>query len=185
MVFFLAVLFIAVSPGKSDAKLSDAEIERVSKLDGHVRSLYSIEGVFVTVEHLNEYLKAIGLTEDQLKTDVELKLRLAGVKVSTIKEWLTSKDNARLYVNIATIGNEYTTSWGVRLHLYQTVSLERPPHEKISASTWISASIGRCGKSELKESAIDSLKTLTDRFLNDYFTANPKQVSSLPEGRSE
>jgi hypothetical protein len=42
----------------------------------------------VVVESLTSDIEADGLRKDSIKTDVELKLRLAGIKVLTEKEFL-------------------------------------------------------------------------------------------------
>ncbi len=49
-------------------------------------SLRGIPGVYVLIEHLNPDAESDGLTRTQLRTDVELKLRLAGIKVFTREE---------------------------------------------------------------------------------------------------
>ena len=49
----------------------------------NIGSLKGIKGLRVTVETLNPSIEADGLREYQIRTDVELKLRLAGIKVLT------------------------------------------------------------------------------------------------------
>ena len=51
--------------------------------DLHKESLRGVKGMKVLIEHLElgDRTSQIGLTESQIQTDVELKLRLAGITV--------------------------------------------------------------------------------------------------------
>ena len=69
--------------------------------------------------------KVKGLTEDILRTDVELKLRLAGIKILSIEEQLKTLGMPWLYLNIntLTLPSGVLFSWTVFLHLRQEVDL--------------------------------------------------------------
>ena len=66
--------------GADDSAL-EKERARVKALDHSIASLCGLEGVGVVIEGLPGETTQAGLTENQLKTDIELKLRLAGIKV--------------------------------------------------------------------------------------------------------
>ena len=51
-----------------------------------VQSLKGIQGIAVLVEPLGSDVEAVGLHTSDIQTDVELKLRLAGIKVLTLGE---------------------------------------------------------------------------------------------------
>jgi hypothetical protein len=54
--------------------------------DSEAESLRGISGVYVLVENLSDEARRDGLNEQDIQTDVGLKLRLAGVKVLTEAE---------------------------------------------------------------------------------------------------
>jgi hypothetical protein len=156
--------------------IPDAELDRVEKLSSEVKSLYGVKGIYVLVEELHEGAKTTGLTEKQLTTDIELKLRLAGIKVNTRKEAIASNGRPYLLVNITAVGDEYGYSYFVSLEFKQTVHLERKSKLLIvAATTWGRGRVGSRSKSQLKGGIRDSVKDKVDLFLNDYLTANPKK----------
>lgn len=84
----LLVLFLLISPC---AYAQD---------DFQIESLRGLKGVLVLVEALKPEIEADGLRRDSIQTDVELKLRLAGIKVLTEEECLKEPGCPWLYVYI-------------------------------------------------------------------------------------
>jgi hypothetical protein len=68
--------------------ISSSHISAASDEELAVASLQSLPGIFVVVEDLSPELAESGVSEDQLKADVEEKLRGAGVKVLSLTEYL-------------------------------------------------------------------------------------------------
>ena len=64
-----------------------------------IRSLKDVSAVYVMVEDLDDDDKALELILETIQTDVELKLRLAGIRVMTKEEFLKSS-SPYLYVNV-------------------------------------------------------------------------------------
>ena len=118
-----------------------------------------------------------GLTDEQLQMDIELKLRLAGIKVNSHMEWLASKDKALIYVNVNANGNNITPSisYSISVKLNQTVTLARSPYVTINGIVWDRDSVGKQPKSRFKAAARRSVNDFMDEFINDYLTANPKK----------
>lgn len=71
-------------------------------LSDDAESLKGLKAVWVVIEELPETLKSkAGLTKEQLQTDVELKLRLAGIRVVPgLSEGYHIPGQPYLYVNI-------------------------------------------------------------------------------------
>jgi hypothetical protein len=69
----LPLVLVTVRPAAADDVLSR-------------QTLRGISGISVVVENLKEQARQGGLHEEDIRTDVELKLRLAGVKVLTAPE---------------------------------------------------------------------------------------------------
>ena len=141
-----------------------------------IESLRGLTGVFVAVEKLDKEIKGqLPFDEDQIRVDVELKLRIAGIKVLSEEERLKSLGNSYLYVNL----NAYlipeidTICYALNIFLQQTVYLERHLKGHPSAMTWWNGSVGAVGKNWASKIR-DSIKDKIDRFINDYLSVNPK-----------
>jgi hypothetical protein len=75
-IFLSAVFLIVLTSPSVQAQNPDAAILR------------GISAVGVLIEGLPDGAKVLGLSEDMIKTDVELKLRLAGMRVTTMEDAL-------------------------------------------------------------------------------------------------
>ncbi len=161
---------------KTKAEL-EAELKRIYKLPLEVQSLAGVKDIYVLLAPLKEDAKYAGLTEEQLQTDVELKLRLAGIKVNTKEEFLASEDMAHVYVRCGTSSNKDIPSipYTVSVSLGQTVQLRRSPNVSVSGTTWETGFVGLCPKGKFQEITRQVVKNQMDEFINDYLTANPKK----------
>ncbi len=185
---FLTVLLLAAistigisqdkqsQPAEID-KAAIAELERTYKLRVDARSLIGVKSIYVLVEGLKEDAKSAGLTEEQLKTDIELKLQLAGIKVNSREESLASKDGAHIYVNINTFGDKGSPfiMYHASLVFTQRVTVLRSPFTTVFGTTWSKGAVGIRSRSKFPETAQQAVKELVDIFLNNYLTANPKK----------
>jgi len=64
------------------------------------KALVGLKGVEVGVENVNPQAERLGLTAALIKTDIELRLRKAGVKVLTAEEKFDTPGMPWLYVNL-------------------------------------------------------------------------------------
>jgi hypothetical protein len=94
------------------------------------RSLRGIQGIRVVIENMDPMAERHGLTATQVRTDVELRLRQAGIRVLTFDErdYLGSGDPF-LYININTVFGDGTTAglvmYSIGVELMQVVWLQR------------------------------------------------------------
>ena len=140
-------------------------------------TLKGIKGVGVLVDVLEPDIEKDGLHRSSIQTDVELKLRMAGIKVLTEEE--TSKEPGAPYVRVSVF-----TSIRADLELYvftihvalrQLVDLSRDPEIGCVVDTWSSGgSIGTVGSANVA-SLRDNVKDHVDGFINDYLAENPKE----------
>ncbi len=166
----LAIFFYFLfSPGKSFS-LSSME------------SLKGLRGVEVLIEELNPDLENFNLAMIQIQSDVESKLRKAGVKV------LSKEENEKiqplrkpyLYIKISSYTlslRKESIAFNVGMALNQEVVLRGYPDSKSKcfyAPTWYTSSVGAAGRKNILE-VIDVVEDLTDKFINAYLTANPKE----------
>jgi len=135
-----------------------------------------LKGVYVLVERLAPEVEKLGLTKEQLQTDVELQLRRNGIRVLFRKEWLLTSGSSCLYVNVNIITSEDNpnVAYNISLELKQDVFLVRDPTKMCYAATWTAGSTGTVGKSNITNIR-KSVKNKVDIFSNDYLAANPKK----------
>lgn len=121
----------------------------------------------VFVESLHSDATDYGLTKSQIRNDVELKLRLAGIAVA-------ENVSPFLYVNVNVL---YAAP--IECHVYN-VSLSF--HQRVTtstgelvrdAATWDKSQLGLIGKKGMPEAVRRVLKDITDQFLIEYLKANP------------
>jgi hypothetical protein len=137
------------------------------------KSLKGLTGVAVVVEDLQPDAEKSGLSGDQIQTDVELRLRLAGIKVLTQEQMLASPGTPFLEVNLNTLTRQETYSYSLEVRLHQGVSLERNPRISLPAVTW---EAGAVGFAELTKSdqIRNHIKDYVDKFINAWLSVNPK-----------
>ena len=146
-------------------------------------SLHGLRGVQVLVEDLKPDARVAGLSKSKLQTQVELRLRRAGVPVLSEEESFKDARSPYLYINVATIADSNFSTYGyiVVLQLNQTVSLLIDAQGKnievrAVATTWTAQ--GRYGslrRSQLEATVRRALDQMVDKFANDYLASNPKR----------
>ena len=140
-------------------------------------TLVGLTGVYVLVEHVADEAQRDGLDTLQVRTDVEVKLRQAGIRVLSKEEWLSTAGAPYFYVDISTTKNPLGVyAFIVRVELNQWVTLVRPPsQQRLLAATWSTPGVlGMVGSKKLV-SLRDNVRDQTDQFINAYLAANPKR----------
>ena len=137
-------------------------------------SLKGIKALRVVVEDLKPEIENDGLLKRTIQTDVELKLRLAGIKVIDNSD--LNEGNSFIYVNanILKSSNNNFYTYNISVNLKQDVFLARNNKLCFGVITWNSQSIGLIDKGELPEIRQD-IKDHMDVFINDYLEMNPKE----------
>lgn len=127
-------------------------------------TLHGLSGFHVIVEGLPAEAEHAGVSKKQLQTDIELKLRLAGIKVLTREEALDTIGVPLLYVNINTTtgGQPYGVSF--KVEVLQEASLVRDPTIKQSMTTWSIDSVRLAGSNQLNYYIRSHVKDLMDIF---------------------
>lgn len=144
-------------------------------MDAH--TLKDLPGVRVVVERFRSAAEDAGFDKQTFQTDVELKLRMAGIKA------VEGTDLPLLYLNVNTLHRESNrnAAYSVSLELLQFVLLEsqlRSDPEKSSealatsttmATTWSTGSLGLGSVADVRASVRDQV----DMFINDWLAVNP------------
>jgi hypothetical protein len=139
-------------------------------------TLRGLSGVGVLVEQLAPEIEREGLIKNQLQIEVELKLKMAGIKVLTKEECLKTPGEPYLYVNV-NVNIAKTESdiypYSIDVLLMQKVSLLRDPKQTTYAVTWSTGGVGSIEKSILSQLRT-SVEEMVDLFIKTYLSENPK-----------
>jgi hypothetical protein len=135
-------------------------------------SLRGLKGIYVLVEHLNKDLIKDGLNTDTIKTDVEQKLRLAGIGILSRDDFFKELGYPYLYIDANALKLQrggYV--YNIDVALMQAVILERF-FVRLQAQTWSREDLGATPR---LDTIRDSIEILVDQFINAYLSANPKK----------
>ena len=161
---YLVILFVSFF-------FADAVAQLVSARE----SLRGLDGVSVVVEELNSDARRGGISESQLETDTELRLRRNGVRV-------TQPTFPYLYVRVIALrdttvsGRELGYSTAIEVSLMELAVLIREPLHTVAARTWRKVGlISSADSSSFRRRVREQIQDLVDQFSNDYLAMNPKQ----------
>ena len=134
--------------------------------------LRGISFVWVLIESLGPEEANIGLADDAVRRDVELRLRSAGLRVISPEEAkkIAVKDNTFLYVNVAVTSDGLTAT--VLAQFGQAAYLLRNSSPIGTAFTWTDVStLSRPSPDSVRS----EIKDLVDKLLNEWLKQKPTQ----------
>lgn len=138
--------------------------------DPRAPTLKGISAVYVVIPDLPESAKLLGLTKDEIRTDVELKLRLAGVRVVPEEEGVKLPGGPFLAVLFSLPSS--ATAAAIDISLCQDTRLVRNSEFAPSSITWHTAqAVGNPTGQGIR----NTVKDLVDAFLNAWLSVNPKK----------
>ena len=145
-------------------------------------SLEGLKGVEVIVEELKSELEDLNLTPSQIQKEVEGKLQNAGIQVLSKEENEKIQPLRKPYLYIKV--NSYKLPWKrssfafcIEIALNQEVKLRGNPELKKTifySPTWYKSEVGGVTGKDITE-IIEVVKSLTEKFISAYQTANSKQ----------
>ena len=137
-------------------------------------SLQGLRGVEVVIESLRLDAQADGLSQEAIRTAVELILRSKGIRVLTQSESLSTPAAPYLYVKVSTYNHSSDLyAYAVTVDVMQKVSLAQRPQHMMSATTWERGAVGTTGHSNIRM-VIDSVESKVKEFASDFLAANPR-----------
>jgi len=142
--------------------------------------MMGLRGIEVVVKDITPDAERDGLKSDRIKTEVDLRLREAGIKVPTESEILKIPDFALLTINVDLEKNRTLEpyNYSIEINLYKHVILN--PHDETGVveydqiKVWSSGLTGSIPRSDLKNSIQKDVVYLVDKMINAYLAANPK-----------
>ena len=132
-------------------------------------TLRGINSVSVLVEDLDADEVRDGLTKDQIQTDVELRLRKAGINV-------VPQGSPTLYIDANLLKDTNLYIYDCSVALEQFVTVETNGVSTI-APTWSGATTGRVGSSNMPRAIRNTVGDLVDKSLNAYLSVNPPKMT--------
>ncbi len=138
-------------------------------------ALRGLPGVYVMAENpLEEEAVRGGLSKDTIRSDVELKLRQAGIRVLSTDEWEQARGKPYLQVwpKVLKGGVLGGYIYHISVEFKQHVSLVRSPGILVFGSTWSAEHMGYTP--DLKDIR-DRTQALIDKFIDAYLSVNPKK----------
>ncbi len=138
-------------------------------------ALRGLSGVYVMPENpLEEDAIRGGLSQDNIRAEVEQKLRLAGIRVLSKEEW--EQEQGRPYLQVWPKVLKGGVLGGYMYHITvefkQYVSLVRSPSVQVFGATWSTEHMGYTP--ELRDIR-DRMKDRIDKFIDAYLSVNPKK----------
>ncbi|HBC47090.1 MAG TPA: hypothetical protein DEO84_12260 [candidate division Zixibacteria bacterium] len=142
-------------------------------------SLKGLDSIFVQIDPLPSYIDGYETYTNQIRTDTELKLRLAGINVVTSAGDIPpgglalNRDGATLYLSFTFLGNKSSDvlTYSMELQIWHWVSLMRNIDIGSPAITW---SCGGIGTQSIPEDLRRQAKDMVEIFINAYLSVNPK-----------
>ena len=147
-------------------------------------TLRGLGGVGVLVADLRSDLEHAGLPRQQLQTDIEVRLRQAGIRVLAPEERPLVPRAPYLYVSVvASLASDTVQAlivYGIQVEVRQNVVLDTTPALVYDATTWSTplyvGSVGRVNMSQIRETVSEQV----DPFINAYLSVNARPTGSPP-----
>jgi hypothetical protein len=143
-------------------------------------TLRGIKSMIVIIEDIRAKAENAGINKDMIRKDVELKLRMAGIKVVPKKE-VSESSHLYVYTNIVKRGLAAFV-FEVDIAFKQIVFLKRKPDLSCYAVTWDKRSASVVSETKMVRKVQDTVNHLVDEFIEDYLSVNPIQPSK-PKGK--
>jgi hypothetical protein len=140
-------------------------------------SLRGIKQIFIFVQPIDFELEQLGLTEDQILTAVQLKLRMAGIIPLSEEEARKTPDCLVLMIFLAGSepDGENIFPYAVSLGVSQSIFLTRDESIKSVGLTWGCGPITGVMETGQGEQFRNRIKDLVDSFNYAWLSANPQR----------
>jgi len=136
-----------------------------------IASLHGLTEIIVVIERISPDIERQEISQSQIKFDVELRLRKAGINILSKAESISIP--GYLVINIGITDLPGGVLYSCELSLIQDVRLERNPSMLLQAITWSTGHSGIIGSEKIKNIR-QHIGDSVDSFINDYLSVNQK-----------
>lgn len=139
-------------------------------------TLQGFDSMLIMVGELEPEIEKAGLTVDQLQTDVELKLQIAGIKLLSATECHLEFGRPYLSVNVTVLNIEDVAGYVylVNISFFQKATMVREWNKNVS--TW---STGYLGFTPHLIGIRNNVKDQVDIFINAWLSVNPEKKTDI------
>ena len=135
-------------------------------------SLRKLPGVFLMIGDISSVTGQI-ISQNQLKTEVELRLRRNRIRILSEEEWIRADGSPTLFLTLSALKhNTGVYSFSYSLELSQDILLRRDKSFGMSGTTWSRGSYGYAGSQVVSTAVKDAIGEIVDSFCNDFLAAN-------------
>lgn len=139
-------------------------------------SLRYLPGVTLAIEEIEADAKADGLSEEAIRSAVELTLQSSAIRILTPEERSNTPSKPSFYVRVSTYKMESGLyAYAVTVALKQLVALAHRPQRTMSASTWEQGLMGTPGSHNIGQ-VTNAVEDLVKRFANDFLAVNAREA---------
>ena len=172
-IIFIALALVPVLSPRTGA-------EYVSDQKGTLRG---IEALLIVIGQLPPEVKELGLTREQLRTEVASAIRLAGITVVPLEAFPTL--DPYLYITITTVYREPHLSYSLQSELKQLVYLGRDKGISCDATTWTRKKTGITERAHAKSEITGNIRRLVEKFITDYKAVHHREAATPPGGSGD
>ncbi len=165
IVLIVAFLTIFVSTSAALA-IGDDKYSRPS-----LKGLKKLTVVVQIEKPLSDDFKGVGLTEERIRTGIELKLREASIDVIYVASLPSDIPVFHVELNGSKRKDE-TFSFLIEVELWQKTKLKRDPQIEVIAATWSAGVFGLGSASHIANDVMEWLNGMMDTFIKAYASAN-------------
>jgi hypothetical protein len=140
-------------------------------------TLHGLNGVGVVIDNINPEIQHDGLDPNQIRTDVETRLRKAGIQVLTGSEYRKESDLPYLGVNVSAVKSQKLGlyAYHIAIEVYQLMTLNRDRNIVSFSNTWSTGSTGMVDTANFSKNVKEKIGGALDRFIEAYSAVNPKK----------
>lgn len=139
---------------------------------GQPEVLKDLEAVRLEVERIKPEIERDGLFRETLHSDMELKLRLAGIKVLSEEQAEQNPEAPTLYMNMDALKCSFGYVYNIGIYLIEPAKLVRKPMKTPAVSLRIPEQLGIASRlSEIREAVGEVL----DEFIKTWRESNSRQ----------
>jgi hypothetical protein len=162
IALFLALLVSAsMALAIGDDKYSRPSLKGLKKL-----------AVVVQIEKpISEDFRKVGLTEERIRTGIELKLQEAKIDVVYIENLPSDTPIFHVEMN-GSKRNDKTFSFLIEVELWQKGTLKRDPQIEVVAATWSAGVFGLGSASTIANDIMGWINGMMDTFVKAYISVN-------------
>ena len=139
--------------------------------DASTMMLKGLRRVAVLVEKIDSELEQVGVTQNELRTLVELRLRRMGMEVVALRGRTPGTPMVEVTATAMNLSDSLVAC-SMELRIDESVILDRNKKWLPGAYTWSQATLGRFGSAKAVPSVEQMLNGLLNKLENDWLSVN-------------